>query len=85
MYGSETGEHKDIRKSNRVMQIIKVSKSRLRRRIGLRKNRGGKVESLRSKLLVREANFDKPPLRSSLCVNLSELCQKIESFALFSE
>ncbi|TGO55061.1 hypothetical protein BCON_0097g00170 [Botryotinia convoluta] len=90
---AETYEHKDIHKSNLLVQIIKLSKSRMRRRIGLQKNRGGKVrpslfdrvESLRCRLLVLEANADNPSLRSSLCVNFSELCQKIESFTLSSE
>ncbi|KAF5874763.1 putative zf-mynd domain-containing protein [Botrytis fragariae] len=90
---AETDEHKDTHKSNLLMQIIKLSKSRLRRRIDLQKNRGGKVrpslfdrvESLRCRLLVLETNVDKPSLRSSLCVNLSELCQKIESFTFSSE
>ncbi|TGO16838.1 hypothetical protein BTUL_0023g00110 [Botrytis tulipae] len=90
---AETDEHKDVYKSNVLMQIIKLSKGRLRRRIGPPKNRGGKVrpllsdrvKSLRCRLLVLEINVENTPLRSSLCVNLSELCQKIESFTLSSE
>ncbi|TGO20370.1 hypothetical protein BPAE_0302g00050 [Botrytis paeoniae] len=90
---AETDEYKDIHKSNLLIQIIKLSKSRLRCRIGLQKNRGGKirpslfdrVESLRCRLLVLEANAENPSLRSSLCANLSELCQKIECFTLSSE
>ncbi|TGO33165.1 hypothetical protein BHYA_0262g00020 [Botrytis hyacinthi] len=90
---AETDEHKDFHKSNLLMRIIKLSKSRLRRRIGLPKNRGGKVrpllsdrvKSLRCRLLVLEINVENTPPRSSLCVKLSELCQKIESFTLSSE
>ncbi|TGO85765.1 hypothetical protein BPOR_0366g00080 [Botrytis porri] len=89
----QTDEHIDIHKSNLLIQIIKLSKSRLQRRISPQKNRGGKVgvspfdrvESLQCELLVIEANADKTSPRSSLCVYLSELCQKIESFTLSSE
>ncbi|KAF7854524.1 uncharacterized protein EAF02_011699 [Botrytis sinoallii] len=88
----ETDEHKGTHKSNLLMQIIKLSKNRLRRRI-VPKNRGGKVrlslfdsvESLRCRLLVLETNIENPSLQKTLFVNLSELCQKIESFTLSSE
>ncbi|KAF7956411.1 hypothetical protein EAE96_003752 [Botrytis aclada] len=90
---AETDEHKDIHKSNLLIQIIKLSKNRLRRRISSKKNRGGKVgaslfdriESLRCKLLIIEANADNPSLQSTLCVNLSKLCQKLGSFTLSSD
>ncbi|KAF7944996.1 uncharacterized protein EAE97_005629 [Botrytis byssoidea] len=89
---AETDEHRDVHKSN-LMQIIKLSKGHLRRDIGPPKNRGGKVrlllsdrlKSLRCRLLVLENNVGNTHLRSSLCVNLPELCQKIESFTLSSE
>ncbi|KAF7917464.1 uncharacterized protein EAE98_010227 [Botrytis deweyae] len=88
----ETDEHKGTHKSNLLMQIIKLSKNRLRRRI-VPKNRGGKVrpplfdsvESLRCRLLVLETNIENPSLQNTLFVDLSELCQKIESFTLSSE
>ncbi|TGO59135.1 hypothetical protein BOTNAR_0168g00090 [Botryotinia narcissicola] len=90
---AETDEHKDVHKSNLLMQIIKLSKGRLRRRIGPPKNRGGKVrlllsdrvKPLRCRFLVLEINVGNTHLRSSLCVNISDLCQKIASFTLSSE